>query len=66
MQCMQALKLSVTALLAFVGIAATQPDANDPTLVKLIQAWFAAPQQAVSSAPILHPSPRCPWHQSVT
>jgi hypothetical protein len=35
MQCMQALKLSVTALLAFVGIAATQPDANDPTLVKI-------------------------------
>jgi hypothetical protein len=35
MQCMQALKLSVTALLAFAGIAATQPDANDPTLIKI-------------------------------
>jgi hypothetical protein len=35
MQCMQALKLSVTALLAFVGITATQPDANDPILVKI-------------------------------
>jgi hypothetical protein len=33
MQCTQALKLSVTALLAFAGIAAT--DANDPTLTKI-------------------------------
>jgi para-nitrobenzyl esterase len=35
MQCTRALKLSVTALLAFAGIAATQPDANDPTLIKI-------------------------------
>jgi para-nitrobenzyl esterase len=35
MQCVRALKLSVTALLAFAGIAATQPDANDPTLIKI-------------------------------
>ena len=35
MQRMRALKLSVTALLAFAGIAAAQPDANDPTLIKI-------------------------------
>ena len=28
-------EIECTALLAFVGIAATQPDANDPTLVKI-------------------------------
>ena len=35
MRCMRAWKLSVTALLALAGTAAAQPDANDPTLIKI-------------------------------